>query len=252
MRRHARWGPCFGARDVRNGLLGLLCALGSSACPSTPSPEPQARQSSEPASIEARRAALPSLLDDFEGSPVDASDPAFEILQTGSTSTPARWIVTERDDAPSPPRVFGIATTENQGQIYNVALRRDSSWQNGSVAVSLRADTGVHDRGGGVVFRALDADNYYVARWNPLEENVRFYVVERGHRSALGKTDLKLDANAWHRIEVLVAHQRFELLMDDTSVLIVEDATFAGAGRTGLWTKADAATWFDDFSAHGD
>lgn len=103
-----------------------------------------------------------------------------------------------------------------------------------------------------MVFRARDADNYYVARWNPLEENARFYVVEHGRRSPLGKADVKLDPKAWHRLEVLVAHQRFELLIDDRSALVVEDATLPEAGRTGLWTKADAATWFDDFSAHSD
>jgi hypothetical protein len=27
----------------------------------------------------------------------------------------------------------------------------------------------------------------------------------------------------------------------------VEDTTFAGAGKTGLWTKADSVTYFDDF-----
>jgi len=27
----------------------------------------------------------------------------------------------------------------------------------------------------------------------------------------------------------------------------VEDATFANAGKVGLWTKADSVTYFDDF-----
>jgi hypothetical protein len=28
----------------------------------------------------------------------------------------------------------------------------------------------------------------------------------------------------------------------------VEDSTFPGAGRVGVWTKADSVTRFDDFS----
>lgn len=27
-----------------------------------------------------------------------------------------------------------------------------------------------------------------------------------------------------------------------------EDRTFQGAGKTGLWTKADSATYFDEFT----
>lgn len=31
----------------------------------------------------------------------------------------------------------------------------------------------------------------------------------------------------------------------------VEDATFADAGKVGVWTKADSVTRFDDFSYGG-
>src|SRR5262249_57256935 len=44
---------------------------------------------------------------------------------------------------------------------------------------------GSEDRAGGVVWRARDANNYYVARANALEDNVVVYKTVAGVRSAL-------------------------------------------------------------------
>ena len=35
--------------------------------------------------------------------------------------------------------------------------------------------------------------------------------------------------------------------LDDKKLIEVEDSTFTEGGMVGLWTKADAATAFDDF-----
>ncbi len=53
----------------------------------------------------------------------------------------------------------------------------------GEIEVSLKAGTGRVDRGGGVIWRAIDKDNYYISRWNPLEDNFRIYYVKAGRLS---------------------------------------------------------------------
>jgi hypothetical protein len=35
----------------------------------------------------------------------------------------------------------------------------------------MKAVAGKEDQGGGLVWRAMDSNNYYVARYNPLEDN---------------------------------------------------------------------------------
>ena len=37
------------------------------------------------------------------------------------------------------------------------------------------ADEDERDQGGGSIWRAQDRDNYYIARWNRLEDNFRVY-----------------------------------------------------------------------------
>jgi len=40
--------------------------------------------------------------------------------------------------------------------------------------------------------------------------------------------------------------ERIECFADGRSVLVHEDASFAGPGAFGLWTEADARTHFDE------
>ena len=59
------------------------------------------------------------------------------------------------------------------------------------------------DQGGGIVWRYQDANNYYVARVNPLEENFRVYKVIAGQRKQLGtKEGLKAETGKWHTITI--------------------------------------------------
>lgn len=41
---------------------------------------------------------------------------------------------------------------------------------------------------------------------------------------------------------------KIECYVDGKKLLDVEDRTFTEAGKIGLWTKADAATMFDDLA----
>ena len=97
------------------------------------------------------------------------------------------------------------------------------------------------------IWRAKDADNYYIARWNPLEKNFRVYYVKDGQRKQLASVDIKTDPSKWHEIEIEHVGNKIVAEFDDKKVIEIEDSTFTEGGMVGLWTKADAATAFDDF-----
>ena len=108
----------------------------------------------------------------------------------------------------------------------------------------LRADSGEVDQGGGLVWRARDADNYYVTRWNPLEENLRLYRVVGGERKMLVSMPIEADSSAWHDLSVRMTGSEIEVAFDGRTALRADDSTFSGAGKIGMWTKADASTSF--------
>jgi hypothetical protein len=91
-----------------------------------------------------------------------------------------------------------------------------------------------------------DRDNYYVARWNPLERNFRVYYVKDARRVQLATADVEADPALWHTILVRHSGRRIECLLDGAKLLEAEDGTLPDAGGAGVWTKADAATSFDD------
>jgi len=168
--------------------------------------------------------------------------------ETGGAGHPATWTVRPMPDAPSPPNAFGITRSDNDKSTYNLAIVSDVSVKDTDLSVMVKADGGVLDAGGGPIWRVTDDDNYYIARWNPLESNVRFYVMAGGVRSALAEASITLDTTQWHSLRVIAEGTSMELFVDDMPVLRTEDKTHRVAGAVGLWSKADATTMFDDLS----
>ena len=142
----------------------------------------------------------------------------------------------------------------NPNRHFNVAWTTAVTVRNATLSVRLKAVSGAHDQGGGLIWRAQDERNYYVVRANPLERNVVLYKMQNGVRTDLplvdrGRTYGQKVAELgrrWHTLSVDVHDDTFTVFLDGASLYQVRDATFTEAGHVGLWTKADAVTWFDD------
>jgi hypothetical protein len=163
-----------------------------------------------------------------------------------------KWTVEEDPTAPSRSKVLkqsGRAT-------YPLLLKNATSLKDGFIEAQFKALSGSEDRAAGLVWRAKDADNYYVVRANALEDNVVLYKTVKGVRSPLdivgrkGGYGIKIPvpAQQWHRLRVEFTGSRFKVLYDGKQVFEVEDATFRDAGMVGLWTKADSVTLFDEIA----
>lgn len=164
----------------------------------------------------------------------------------GFTSEVGEWKIVADGSAPTKPNVFA-QLAKNERPVFNVALAREISFANVDITAQMKSIGGEIDQGGGVVWRARDAKNYYIARYNPLENNYRVYKVEEGRRTQLGTAALK-ESEGWHTLRVTMTGERIECYYDGKKHLDVSDSTFKDAGKIGLWTKADAQTYFDDLT----
>jgi hypothetical protein len=165
---------------------------------------------------------------------------------TGGSGPAATWQVRADSAAVSPPNVLSLVATNHSSQDrFNLFWSRDPRFEDGRIALAVRADEGEIDRGGGPVWRVQDANNYYICRINPLESNYRVYAVEKGVRRQLATALVDISAG-WHRIEVEHVGDRITCWLDDKKLLEARDATITVPGGVGLWTKADARTSFDD------
>jgi len=121
--------------------------------------------------------------------------------------------------------------------------------------VKMKGVKGKMDQGGGFIWRWADKDNYYVVRANPLEDNVVLYKVKNGKRTDLevlgkGRTygvEVPALGNDWNDLKLDVKGNLFTVFLNGKEIFQVQDDTFAKAGKVGLWTKADAVSYFDDF-----
>src|SRR6267143_2931274 len=76
-------------------------------------------------------------------------------------------------------------TAAGPGPLFNLCVLQEHKYKDVEVHVTFKANQGNLDQGGGIVWRYQDANNYYVARMNPLEDNYRVYKVVAGKRMQL-------------------------------------------------------------------
>jgi hypothetical protein len=172
--------------------------------------------------------------------------PGWTPAETDGNGTPAVWTIEVDGGAPAGPKVLSVRTA-NIEKTFNLLVFDALSASDVETDVWIKPGTGTDDQGGGLIFRVQDAMNYYLARWNPLEKNVRAYVVRDAKRTTLGSADVE-PVSGWHRLGVRMTGAAIEVAFDGRPVLSVSDDKLAGPGRLGLWTKADASSAFDAFT----
>lgn len=181
----------------------------------------------------------------FDNLQPGAPPPGWTATKTGSGQS--KWSIEKDDTAPSKPNVLkqsGVAT-------YPVCLKDDTNLKDGFVEVKFKPISGKEDQAGGLVWRARDANNYYIARANALEDNVTIYHTIKGSRVEKKRTNMKVASNQWHSLRVDFKGNHFTVSFDGKKAIEWDDDTFKEAGKLGVWTKADSVTLFDDFTYGG-
>ena len=189
----------------------------------------------------------------FDNHTVGAPPPGFSSYRTGSGSE-AVWVVEKAPDG-NAGNVVVQRSTQGPGMRFPLLVHEGAVGADVNMSVRFRTISGREDQAAGLVWRWRDVDNYYVVRANALEDNVVLYKVEGGSRTDLpvkgkGRTyGLKtpVPRDTWNKLAVRAKGNLFTVSLNDVDLFEVQDDTFQGAGKAGLWTKADSVTMFDDF-----
>jgi hypothetical protein len=155
------------------------------------------------------------------------------------------WQVLATERAKSSPHVLAQLMAKGAEHAYKVLLIKEVIASDLNLQVSFLPIQGQADMGGGLIWRASDDRNYYLARANPLEQHIRVYRIVNGIRHLLQNFDQTIDVRQWHTLRVTHQGCRVDIFYDDKQVLDLCEKTFH-AGMIGLWTKSDAVTYFDD------
>ena len=161
---------------------------------------------------------------------------------------PGRWEVVQ-DNSATGGKALAQLSDNRAANRYLVAIYKPIDASNVEVTTRFKPVAGKTDQAGGVIVRAIDANNYYIARANALENNVRFYRVARGQRQQLATADnVKVSARDWHTLTLRAEGDRFVIVFDGKPMLTTTDTTAAPRperGKVGVWTKSDSVTHFD-------
>jgi len=184
---------------------------------------------------------------DFETAAVHSIPAGWKVEATRSQGPLATWEVVEDPTAPGGSKVLALTRPNHRvRRTYNLCWTETVSFGDGAISLRFRASSGSVDQGGGPIWRVQDRDNYYVCRANPLESNFRVYYVKDGRRTQLASAPVEVPTGKWQLIEIEQHGAHIVCKLNGNRLLEIDDTTFPEAGGVGLWTKADAATSFDD------
>jgi hypothetical protein len=195
---------------------------------------------------------------DFEDMEAGLAPPGWVFAQARKRSDPPRWEVIRDAGAPARGNVLAQLARDRDFRRFPLALYERLEVADGRVAVRFKPVLGGAAKAAGLVWRYRDENNYYVVAADALRENVVLLKIESGRRRELASAGrrtpfdefsvpLDLPVGQWSTLAVSFSGPRFQVLLNGTELFEVEDSTFLGPGRVGLWTMADSISYFDDF-----
>jgi hypothetical protein len=193
---------------------------------------------------------------DFERDSLGRAPAGFTFAHTAGVGIAGAWRVQADGQWPARGRFLAQIAADPTDLRFPVAVVDGITATDVELRVLTHPVSGTVDQAAGLVWRYQDENNYYVVRINARENNVVLYKVENGRRIDLpmrgvGRTygeRVPVPARQWTELRLVARGTLFEVHYGGRKLFEVEDATFAGLGRVGLWTKADSITLFDNFA----
>jgi hypothetical protein len=181
---------------------------------------------------------------DIARMPPGATPPGFADALTGQGGA-VHWRVLN-DPSASALKVIAETSRDTADYRFPICVYDKFSGKDVEVLIRFKAVDGTVDQAAGIIVRVQDADNYYVARANALEDNVRLYKVVDGVRRQIAGKNIEVSSGVWHTLALKVEGDALEVSFDGACVIEARDQTFAQPGKVGLWTKADSLTHFGE------
>jgi hypothetical protein len=182
---------------------------------------------------------------DFDTLPPGTIPNSFQVGTLLDGRPAGEWKVMISERAKSPGQLLAQIQPKGSDQTHKLLLIDGTASSNVDIEVSYLAVSGKTNLGGGLVWRAADDRNYYVLRSSSTENKLRLYRITKGVQQLVKSIDHNIPVPAWHTLRVLHKGCEIQAFFDGEPVLRACDTSLA-TGRIGVWTNADAVTYFDD------
>ena len=156
---------------------------------------------------------------------------------------PASWQAIADPEGPSG-WVLAETAADPTDQRFPLCINEQAVARDLDATLRFKPVSGVRDRVAGFIFRAQSANDYYVIRAGALDNSVRLYRMEKGKRRQVGGKEVPVESGKWHSLRVIAIADRFEVMLDGTSLFSATDRTLPQAGPMGVWSQADSVTYY--------
>ena len=162
-----------------------------------------------------------------------------------------RWEVAMDTTAVSRPNVLSRIPSKTVSAEPQVLFLDGVEAMNLDLTVRIKAASSGEGQGGGVVFRADDERNYYVAWLSPQEKLVRIDKVVNGEAKTLGDLSVEsMESDKWHSLRLTIRGSEMEGLFDNRQIIAAHEGAWEFGrykrGKVGLWARGPVATYFDN------
>lgn len=183
--------------------------------------------------------------------------PGVFACETAGPGLPGRWAVTQALAEGGVRRVFAQTSQAGPPDRVPHCLLRGYRAADVDIVALVKPVSGDIAQAGGIVFRAVDHQNFYALMADAKARTVGVWRIERGRRFGLPLAGeerkyvyrLTLERERWYQLRVRATGSRFEVFVDSRKLFEVEDDAYPDAGFVGLATGADSVVQFDAFSA---
>lgn len=194
---------------------------------------------------------------DFSEMPADKPPAGFRSLLAGA-GAPGDWkIVMDEvppllapltDKAPSVTRraVLAQLNQDPTDGRFPLLVFEGESFADFTLTTRFKMVRGEKEQMAGIAFRLQDEKNFYVIRASALGNNVRFYKVVNGERSAPIGPEQPVTRGVWHELKIQCKGNQISSWLDGHEAIPTLTDNSLPVGKFGFWTKSDSLSYFMD------
>lgn len=156
---------------------------------------------------------------------------------------PPGWQAVKDGDAPGG-WALAEMTRDSTDLHFPFCISTHDPIRNFDAVMRFKILSGTREQAAGLMFRAQDATDYFVARASALDKTVKLYRMIGGRRSQIASKETTVSAGKWHTLRVVATDKHMEVFFDDRSMFTFDDPGIVRSGAIGVWSAADSVTNF--------
>lgn len=192
----------------------------------------------------------------FSHEQIGETPAGFESVVYGD-GEPGLWRIIEAEvpsvlpaltaNAPVPKKpVLAQLSRDITDEHYPILVYTNEIFRNFTFTTRVKCVGGVVEQMAGVVFRYVDAQNFYYVRASAKGNTFRFFKVVGGQRSNPIGPEIEIPAGEWHELKVQCEGNRIRCFLNGEQRIPEMTDNDLSEGRVGFWTKSDSVSYFAD------